>query len=66
MEAEIKRLIILGNGSSLNEVWVDLDFFSADYMVVNRHVLSDSYSKIRPRYYVLADSHFFVIQKVYQ
>lgn len=73
MGAEIKRLIILGNGSSLNEVWADLDFFSADYMVVNRHVLSDSYSKIRPRYYVLADSHFFchsegisIIEKIYK
>ena len=53
-------LRILGNGNSLNEM---LDSFSdeddIDYMVVNRHVLSDSYIQLKPNYYVLADPHFF-------
>lgn len=52
------RLRILGNGSSLNRV----DFESeelVDYMVVNRHVLSENYIVVKPLYYVLADPHFF-------
>lgn len=54
-----RKLYILGNGSSL----VDADLgnsSSIDYMVVNRHVLSDDYFKKKPKYYVLADPHFFI------
>lgn len=52
-------LRILGNGNSLNEVLGNLKDQSYDYMVVNRYVLSESYESIKPRYYVLADPHFF-------
>lgn len=55
-------LRVLGNGSSLNSV----DFESeelVDYMVVNRHVLSENYIVVKPLYYVLADPHFFNILK---
>jgi len=54
-----KLLRILGNGSSLNEVLNDLESPHADYMVVNRHVLHESFEVIQPKYYVLADPHFF-------
>lgn len=53
-----KILRILGNGKSLNNSVLTLND-DVDYMVVNRHVLSDSYSKIKPLYYVLADPFFF-------
>jgi hypothetical protein len=49
---------ILGNGSSLNET-IGSFTDKYDYMVVNRHVLSFSYTEIKPKYYVLADPHFF-------
>lgn len=52
---------ILGNGESLNSA---MDSFEeeddVEYMVVNKHVLSDHYSVLKPRYYVLADPYFFV------
>lgn len=51
-------LRILGNGKSLNEVSLTKND-AVDYMVVNRHVLGDNYTSIRPVYYVLADPHFF-------
>ena len=51
-------LRILGNGKSLNDVSLTEDD-TVDYMVVNRHVLGDNYSIIKPTYYVLADPHFF-------
>lgn len=54
-----KLLRILGNGSSLNEVLEDLESSKTEYMVVNRHVLHESYEVIKPKYYVLADPHFF-------
>lgn len=54
-----RTLKILGNGNSLNEVLSQLDS-NVDYMVLNRHVLHESYSAIRPRYYVLADPYFFI------
>ena len=51
-------LRILGNGKSLNDDnWSSGQ--SVDYMVVNRHVLADNYQEIKPKFYVLADSHFF-------
>lgn len=53
-----KVLRILGNGKSLNEVSLT-ESDAINYMVVNRHVLGDNYTTIRPMYYVLADPHFF-------
>lgn len=53
-----KVLRILGNGKSLNDVSL-IEDDAIDYMVVNRHVLGDNYTTIRPAYYVLADPHFF-------
>lgn len=53
-----KCLKILGNGKSLNENEFSHDSCT-EYMVVNRHVLSDTYGEIRPLYYVLADPFFF-------
>lgn len=52
-------LRILGNGNSLNEVLSDFNYESNDYLVVNRHVLSPSFKEIKPKFYVLADPHFF-------
>jgi hypothetical protein len=51
-------LRILGNGKSLND---SLYGFAndADYMVVNKQVLSESFEAIKPKYYVLADPVFF-------
>lgn len=55
-------LKVLGNGQSLSG---DLSLFASneqiDYMVVNRHVLSDSYKTLKPRYYTLADSYFYTM-----
>jgi hypothetical protein len=52
-------LRILGNGQSLNEVLDHFESEFVDYMVVNRHVLSENYKELKPRYYVLIDPHFF-------
>jgi hypothetical protein len=58
---ENKVIKILGNGSSLNSQIDDLNENSqTDYMVVNRFVLSEAYSLIQPKYYVLHDKHFSV------
>lgn len=54
-----RKLRILGNGKSLNTNLNDFDSKETDYMVVNRHILSESYIIIKPRYYVLVDPHFF-------
>ncbi len=53
------KLRILGNGKSLNEVIGRFEGENVDYMVVNRHVLSETYTSLQPKYYVLADPHFF-------
>jgi hypothetical protein len=52
-------LRICGNGKSLSNSNFDLDKQNVIYMVLNRHVLSDSYTTIKPRHYVLTDPHFF-------
>ena len=60
-EGKDRELLILGNGPSLrislNEdlVWM----LSHDLMAVNFAALSDEFFKLKPRYYVLADGHFF-------
>lgn len=51
-------LRILGNGKSLNEVKLT-EGDNIDYLVLNRHVLGDNYTEIKPSSYVLADPHFF-------
>lgn len=56
-----KELIILGNGPSLRKT-IDNDIrwlVSHDMMAVNFAALSDEFFKLRPRYYILADGHFF-------
>jgi len=53
-----KILAILGNGKSLGENIFNRDS-NVDYMVVNRHVLDESYEQIKPLYYVMADPFFF-------
>lgn len=57
-----RTLRILGNGKSLNDDNLSSGQ-SVDYMVVNRHVLADNYQEIKPKFYVLADSHFFEHQE---
>lgn len=51
-------LRICGNGISLNNNKFEQES-AIDYMVVNKSVLSDKYCELRPKYYVLADPHFF-------
>lgn len=53
-----RTLYILGNGKSLHESNLKILEY-VDFLVVNRHVLSENYKEIKPRYYVLADPHFF-------
>lgn len=60
-EGKDRELIILGNGPSLratidNEIeWL----LEHDMMAVNFAALSDEFFRLRPRYYILADGHFF-------
>lgn len=61
-EVSQKPLRILGNGSSL-DLTMDYSNSNYDYLVVNRHILSDSYSVIKPKHYVLADPFFFTNQQ---
>ena len=51
-------LRICGNGISLNNNKFEQEP-TIDYMVVNKSVLSDKYCELKPKYYVLADPHFF-------
>lgn len=55
---DTKILRILGNGASLQSV-IDTILADCDYMVMNSHVLHNSYMELKPRYYVLADPAFF-------
>lgn len=60
-EGNNRELIILGNGPSLrvtidNQLqWLE----SNDLMAVNFAALSPEFLLLRPKYYILADSHFF-------
>lgn len=59
---DTKTLRILGNGKSLSDninYMGDIREVDVDYLVLNRHVWSDSYKNIKPKYYVLADPFFF-------
>ncbi len=53
------KLCIMGNGNSLNRDLPGSRAVFNEYMVVNRFVLSPLYVSIKPKYYVLADPHFF-------
>lgn len=58
-----KRLAILGNGPSLKEQLPKLieqrEWNEADMMAVNFFALSEEFSLIKPKYYVLSDPIFF-------
>lgn len=60
-EGSRHELIILGNGPSLRStIENDLDWLlSHPLMCVNFAANSPEFRRLRPRYYVLADSHFF-------
>ena len=52
-----RKIRILGNGNSLKkDNFIEKDY---DYMVLNNYFLSESYYKIRPLYYLVADPYFF-------
>lgn len=56
-----RSLVILGNGPSLRTT-LDSDFdwlMQHDLMAVNFAALSPEFLRLRPRYYILADGHFF-------
>lgn len=60
-EGKGKELVILGNGPSLRKT-IDEEFdwlVSHDLMAVNFAALSPEFFRLRPKYYVLADGHFF-------
>lgn len=56
-----RQLVIMGNGPSLRETidkhldWLLLN----DLMAVNFSAISPDFFKLRPKYYILADGHFF-------
>lgn len=56
-----KELVILGNGPSLRKTLDDkIDWLlSHDLMAVNFAALSPEFLRLRPKYYILADGHFF-------
>ena len=54
----MKKIIILGNGPSLNEVDITNNSEYA-FCTVNYSVLNDIFFKIRPQYHTLADPAFF-------
>lgn len=59
--AEGERVFILANGPSLAEALAkDMDFLrTVPTMAVNFAAIAPSFNQLRPRYYVLADPHFF-------
>ena len=60
-EGEGKELIVLGNGPSLKKtIEEESDWLMAhELMAVNFFALSPEFIRLRPRYYMLADGHFF-------
>ncbi|MCH5224052.1 MAG: hypothetical protein J1E82_08415 [Muribaculaceae bacterium] len=60
-EGKNKEIAILGNGPTLRDtIDKDLDFLlERDLMAVNFAALAPDFYKLRPKYYVLADGHFF-------
>lgn len=61
LEGKGKELVIMGNGPSLRKT-IDEEFdwlVSHDLMAVNFAALSPEFFRLRPKYYILADGHFF-------
>lgn len=60
-EGKGKELVIMGNGPSLRKTIDDeFDWLVAhDLMAVNFAALSPEFFRLRPKYYILADGHFF-------
>ena len=56
-----KEIIIMGNGPSLRQtIDRDLDWLiTHDLMAVNFAAITPDFFKLRPKYYILADNHFF-------
>lgn len=63
--AEGERIIILANGPSLADTINNHMKFlkSAPCMAVNFAAIADDFRELKPRYYVLADPHFFDTSK---
>ena len=61
MKALPRGIVILGNGPSLNDtVARSADFLAArDLLAVNFAACTPLFKQLRPRYYLLADNHFF-------
>lgn len=60
-EGKDRELVIMGNGPSLRTT-IDNDFewlVSHDLMAVNFAANSEEFFRLRPKYYILADGHFF-------
>lgn len=59
--AEGKRILILANGPSLSDTIRNNSVFlkSAPSLAVNFAAIADDFRELKPRYYVLADPHFF-------
>ncbi len=60
-EAGLRRLVIMGNGPSLRQV-VDHDMpvlMSSDCMAVNFAANTPEFFEVKPRYYTIADPHFY-------
>lgn len=60
-EGKGRELVVLGNGPTLRKT-IDDDFewlVSHDLMAVNFAAVTPDFFRLRPRYYVLADGHFF-------
>lgn len=60
-EGEGKEIIILGNGPSLREtIEEDFDWLvTHDLMAVNFAAITPEFFRLRPKFYILADNHFF-------
>lgn len=56
-----RRLIVMGNGPSLRQTLTDSmeQLCAADTLAVNFAANAPEFFRVRPRYYVLADPHFF-------
>lgn len=56
-----RGIVILGNGPSLNDTIADAASFLAnhDLMAVNFAACTHTFQQLRPRYYLLADPHYF-------
>ena len=59
--AEGRRLIIMANGPSLSQTIADSadELKSTPTMAVNFAAIAPEFTSLKPRYYVLADPHFF-------